>query len=86
MVEEMLAARGIVLTYETVGKWSMHFGLAIARRIRRTAIGYGDQSHLDEMVISINGKNTGYGVLWTSTENCSAYWCRVSMTRWQPND
>lgn len=56
MVEEMLAARGIELTYETVRKWSTHFGQGIARRIRRTALGYSDKWHLDEMVVSINGK------------------------------
>jgi len=57
MVEEMLAARGIELTYETVRKWSTHFGLAFAKRIRRgRALGCGDKWHLDEMVVSINGK------------------------------
>jgi len=34
MVEELLAARGIELTYETVRRWSVKFGLGIARRIR----------------------------------------------------
>ncbi|MGF6853192.1 transposase-like protein [Paraburkholderia sp. CI3] len=37
MVEELLAARGIDLTYETVRRWSVRFGLGIARRIRSTA-------------------------------------------------
>jgi putative transposase len=48
MVEEMLAARGIELTYETVRCWATKFGLAIARRIRSTAPGRGDKWHLDE--------------------------------------
>jgi putative transposase len=47
MVEEMLAARGIELTYETVRCWATKFGLAIARRIRSTAPGRGDKWHLD---------------------------------------
>ncbi|GAB3382517.1 hypothetical protein GCM10027514_22690 [Azotobacter armeniacus] len=38
MVEELLAARGIALTYETVRRWSVTFGLGIARRIRSTAL------------------------------------------------
>jgi len=37
IVEELLAARGIDLTYETVRRWSVKFGLGIARRIRSTA-------------------------------------------------
>jgi len=39
MAEELLAARGIELTYETVRRWAVKFGLGIARRIRSTALG-----------------------------------------------
>ena len=46
MVEELLAARGIELTYETVRRWSVKFGLGIARRIRSTALARGDKWHL----------------------------------------
>ncbi|SAL07673.1 IS element transposase [Caballeronia calidae] len=56
MVEEILAARGIELTYETVQDWAAKFGLAIAKRIRSTALGRGDKWHLDEVVVTINGK------------------------------
>src|SRR6202051_789873 len=56
MVEELLAARGIELTYETVRRWSVKFGLGIARRIRSTALARGDKWHLDEVVVTINGK------------------------------
>lgn len=56
MVEEMLAARGIEVTYETVRRWSVKFGLGIARRIRKTALARGDKWHLDEAFITINGR------------------------------
>lgn len=56
MVEEMLAARGIEATYETVRRWSVHFGLAVAKRICNTALGRGDKWHLDEVVVTIRGK------------------------------
>jgi putative transposase len=56
MVEELLAARGIELTYETVRRWSVKFGLDIARRIRSTALSRGDKWHLDEVVVAINGR------------------------------
>ena len=56
MVEELLAARGIELTSETVRRWSVKFGLGISRRIRSTALARGDKWHLDEMVLTINGK------------------------------
>jgi putative transposase len=56
MVEELLAARGIELTYETVRRWSVKFERGIARRIRSTALARGDKWHLDEVVVAINGK------------------------------
>jgi putative transposase len=56
MVEELLAARGIDLTYETVRRSSVKFGLGIARRIHSTALARGDKWHLDEVVVTINGK------------------------------
>ena len=56
MVEEMLAARGIEVTYETVRRWALKFGQKAARRIRARRSTFGDKWHLDEVVISINGK------------------------------
>jgi putative transposase len=56
MVEELLAARGIELTHETVRRWALKFGLGIARHIRSTALARGDKGHLDEVVITIIGK------------------------------
>ncbi|MFM0069343.1 IS6 family transposase [Paraburkholderia aspalathi] len=56
MVEELLAARGIDLIYETVRRWSVKFGLGIARRMRSTALAADDKWHLDEMVVTISGK------------------------------
>jgi putative transposase len=56
MVEELLAAHGIELTFETVRRWPVKFALCIARRIRSTALARGDRRHLDEVVVTINGK------------------------------
>jgi putative transposase len=38
MVEEMLAARGISVTYETIRQWGLKFGREFANRIRRRAV------------------------------------------------
>ena len=35
MVEEMLAARGILVSHETVRQWAMKFGQNFANQIRR---------------------------------------------------
>ena len=56
MVEEMLAARGIRVTYETVRQWGKKFGKAFADQIRQRAPARGDKWHMDEVVISIAGE------------------------------
>jgi hypothetical protein len=55
MVEEMLAARGISVSYETIRQWGLKFGREFANRIRRQAPRRGDKRHLDEVVITIAG-------------------------------
>ena len=55
-VEEMLAARGIAVSYETVRRWANIFGKACARRLRAIRLTRGDKWHLDEMVIKLNGR------------------------------
>ena len=56
MVEEMLAARGICVTYETIDKWGKKFGKAFSDQIRQRAPARGDKWHMDEVVISIAGE------------------------------
>ena len=56
MVEEMLAARGILVGHETVRQWALKFGQSFANQTRRRLPAVGDKWHLDEVVISIAGK------------------------------
>jgi len=56
MVEELSAARGSEVSYETVRQWGLKFGEVFARRIRQRAPQRGDKSHLDEVVITIAGR------------------------------
>ena len=55
-VEEMLFARGIVVTYEAIRKWCRKFGQDYANPIRRRRPRTGDKWHLDEVFLTINGK------------------------------
>jgi len=55
MVEEMLAARGIILSHETVRQWALRFGQDLANRIRRRLPRAGDKWHLDEVAVRIAG-------------------------------
>jgi putative transposase len=56
MVEEMLAARAILVSHETVRQWARKFGQVFANQIRRRLPRPGDKWHLDEVVIKIAGK------------------------------
>ena len=57
MGEDMLAARGIIVSHQTVRLLAEIFGRAFARQIRQRSCGrLGDKWHLDEAVISIRGK------------------------------
>ena len=56
MVEELLAARGINVSHETVRHWGLKFGQAFANQVRRRLPCPGDKWHLDEVVIKIAGK------------------------------
>jgi putative transposase len=55
-VEDLLAARGIVVSYESIRSWVAKFGLKYAQVIRRDRPATADKGHLDEVVIPINGK------------------------------
>src|SRR4051795_97301 len=55
MVEEMLAARGIDVSHETVRQWARKFGQAFANQIRRRLPAAGDKWHLDEVCLMIRG-------------------------------
>ena len=52
-VEELLAERGIMVTYETVRVWVARFGPLIARRLRRRRGRPSNVWHLDEMFVRI---------------------------------
>lgn len=65
MVEEMLAARGIDVTYETVRRWALKFGQETARRIRSRSALISDNWYLDEVGITING---GKHWLWRAVD------------------
>src|SRR4028119_705094 len=55
-VEELLAERGIIVSYETVRQWSRKFGQLYANQLRRRRARPGDKWHLDEVFLKINGK------------------------------
>jgi transposase-like protein len=56
-VEELLAERGLDVSYETVRSWVLKFGPIIARRLRCGRPRPSNRWHLDEMVVRIARKH-----------------------------
>ena len=50
-VEDLLAERGLDISYETVRRWFLKFGAPMAQNLRRSRPTPSDYWHLDEMVI-----------------------------------
>jgi transposase-like protein len=65
-IEDLLAERGLDISYETVRSWVLKFGPVIARRLRRCRPRPSDQWHLDEMVVRIAGKRM---YLWRAVDH-----------------
>jgi transposase-like protein len=65
-VEELLAERGVEISYETVRRWVLKFGPVIARWLRRRRPQPSDRWHLDEMVMRIAGKRM---YLWRAVDH-----------------
>ncbi len=65
-VEELLAERGLGVSYETVWRWVLKFGTGFARRLRRSRPRPSDRWHLDEMVVRIAGKRM---YLWRAVDH-----------------
>ena len=65
-VEDMLAERGIDVSYETVRRWSLKFGLGYARTLRRLRPRPDGRWHLDEVFVLINGKRM---YLWRAVDS-----------------
>jgi putative transposase len=55
-VEDLLAERGIVVSRETVREWVNRFGRHFAQCIKRDRPPVADKWHLDEVVITIKGR------------------------------
>src|SRR4030088_534627 len=64
-VEDLLAERGIMVSYETVHRWVNHFGLKIAADLRKRRPKPHTTWHLDEVYLKIGGRMV---YLWRSVD------------------
>ena len=65
-VEDLLAERGIDVSYETVRLWVLKFGQAYAQRIRKRRPLTFDRWHLDEVFVKIAGTQM---YLWRAVDS-----------------
>src|ERR687884_1709474 len=65
-VEELLAERGLDISYETIRRWVIKFGPLYARNLRRLRPKPSDTWHLDEMVVPIQGRRM---YLWRAVDS-----------------
>ena len=63
--EDLLAQRGVTVTYETIWQWCQRFGPVYARRLRRRRGRMGDTWHLDEVFVTIQGRQQ---YLWRAVD------------------
>ena len=64
-VEDLLAERGICVSYESIRRWCLKFGPDFAREIRRKQGRLGDIWHVDELFLKINGEQL---YLWRAVD------------------
>ena len=63
--EDLLAQRGVTVTYETIRQWCGTFGPAYARTLRRRRGQMGDTWYLDELFVNIQGRQQ---YLWRAVD------------------
>jgi putative transposase len=55
-VEELLFARGVIVTYEAIRKWCVKFGQSYANQLRRRRPRLDDKWYLDEVFLTIHAE------------------------------
>jgi len=64
-IEDLLAERGIEVSYESIRLWCNKFGPQYAKRLKRKHQGYGDTFYIDEVFVKIQGKQQ---YLWRAVD------------------
>ena len=65
-IEELMAERGVDVSYETIRRWIDRFGSVFAKRIKSRSKSPSPRWHLDEVYTKINGKMV---YLWRAVDD-----------------
>ena len=82
--EDLLAERGLDVSYETLRRWALRFGKADARRLRKARPRPDGRWHLDEAFISIGGKQMYFWRAVDSEGEVLEFWSRNGVTSARP--
>ena len=64
-IEDLLAERGITVSYESMRLWCNKFGPQYSKRLKRRHQGFGDTFYIDEVFVKIDGKQQ---YLWRAVD------------------
>ena len=64
-IEDLLAERGVSVSYESIRLWCNKFGPKYARRLKKRHQGFGDTFDIDEVFVNIGGKQQ---YLWRAVD------------------
>jgi len=67
-IEDLLAERGIVVSYESVRLWCNKFGPRYAKRLKRRHQGFGDTFFIDEVFVKIQGQQQYLWRVWRAVD------------------
>src|SRR5246127_2822081 len=70
-VELILAERGVVVSYESIRRWCLKFGVSFADKLRRRWLRPGGKRHMDESSSGSAASSTTSGAPWSRTATCS---------------
>ena len=64
-IEDLLAERGIKVSYESIRLWCNKFGSTYVKRLKRRHQGFGDTFYIDEVFVKIQGRQQ---YLWRAVD------------------
>ena len=81
-MEDLLAERGIIVSYEAIRQWCRKFGPDYARRLKCKQGRLGDTWYLDELFVRINGQQQ---YLWRAVDQDGNVCCSLGAINVQPS-
>ena len=80
-VEDLLAERGITVSYESIRRWVIYFGPMIAADLRKRRPKPHTSWHLDEVYLKIDGR-MALCLLKSRNRRASSIYCTTTIPSW----